>query len=93
MGEGDVADMKLFVKTLKGTNFEIEASPEASVRSLPPSPLSFSLPQSARFRGNSPGIRSIRGAFGCDFGIGFGSGGSGALRGCGFDLNLGFRVE
>ena len=53
--------MKLNVKTLKGTSFEIEATPEASVRSISPLPLvSISL-QSRAIRRNYPAIRLIRG--------------------------------
>jgi len=49
-------EMKLNVKTLKGTNFEIEASPDASVR--PPIPVLLT-----PIRGipcNSRSFRSIR---------------------------------
>jgi hypothetical protein len=81
-GEGEseeAGEMKLNIKTLKGTTFEIEAAAEASVRTPPLlAPLSFrtsrfNMGGSVRFRGGWP---------------------RGAWRLCcraGLDLNLGFR--
>ena len=42
-------EMKLNVKTLKGTNFEIEASPDASVRPPLPRPSHFNPSDSVQF--------------------------------------------
>jgi hypothetical protein len=83
--------MKLNVKTLKGTSFEIEAAAEASVRHLPfpyPTLLPLVSLQSER-------LRAIIGRFAGD-GVRFCCDRARGVRRLfcreGFDLNLGFRV-
>lgn len=56
-------EMKLNVKTLKGTNFEIEASPDASVR--PPLPFSSHSNPSDSVQFSAVSLDS--GAAWCDF--------------------------